>query len=52
MLKYGLFSLQTVRDNYPKTLITLDDERPSFHEGIRQVYALDWLLGQSAGESQ
>jgi predicted AAA+ superfamily ATPase len=50
-LKRELSSLWTVRDNYPKTLITLDDERPSFHEGIRQVYALDWLLGRDGGES-
>ena len=25
---------------------TLDDERPYSHEGIRQVYALDWLLNE------
>ena len=41
-----LSSLRAVRDNYPKTLITLDDERPYSHEGIRQVYALDWLLNE------
>ena len=35
-----------MRDNYPKTLITLDDERPYSHEGIRQIYALDWLLNE------
>jgi predicted AAA+ superfamily ATPase len=39
-------SLRAVRDNYPKTLITLDDERPYSHEGIRQIYALDWLLNE------
>lgn len=43
-LERELSSLRAVRDNYPKTLITLDDERPVDHEGIRQVYALDWLL--------
>ena len=37
----GAVSLRAVRDNYPKTLITLDDERPYSHEeGIRQIYAL------------
>lgn len=41
---YEALALRAVRDNYPKTLITLDDERPVDHEGIRQVYALDWLL--------
>ncbi|MEQ6140933.1 DUF4143 domain-containing protein [Bifidobacterium longum] len=25
---------------------TLDDERPYSHEGIRQIYALDWLLNE------
>ncbi|NMM99675.1 ATPase [Bifidobacterium sp. DSM 109958] len=45
-LERELSSLRAVRDNYPKTLITLDDERPVSHEGIRQVYALDWLLGE------
>lgn len=44
-LERELSSLRAVRDNYPKTLITLDDERPVDHEGIKQVYALDWLLG-------
>ena len=43
-LEHELSSLRAVRDNYPKTLITLDDERPVDHEGIRQVYALGWLL--------
>lgn len=39
-----LASLRAVRDDYPKTLITLDDSDPVSHEGIRQVNALDWLL--------
>lgn len=43
-LERELSSLRAVRDDYPKTLITLDDERPTSHEGIGQVYALDWLL--------
>lgn len=39
-----LRALQSVKDNYPKTLITLDDERPQSYGGIRKVYALDWLM--------
>lgn len=39
-----LASLRAVRDDYPKTLITLDDSDPVSHEGIRQVNVLDWLL--------
>ncbi len=36
-----------VRDNYPKTLLTLDDAREQSYNGIRRIYALDWLLGES-----
>ncbi|WEV66151.1 ATP-binding protein [Bifidobacterium sp. ESL0764] len=43
-LERELSSFRSIDDNYPKTLITLDDERPTSHNGIRQVYALDWLL--------
>lgn len=39
-----LASLRAVRDDYPKTLITLDDSDPVSHEGIQQINALDWLL--------
>ena len=50
-LERELASLQSVRDNYPKYLITMDDVRPVSHDGIQQVYALDWLLEQD-GHSQ
>ncbi|MDF7665425.1 ATP-binding protein [Bifidobacterium sp. ESL0745] len=43
-LERELSSFRGVDDNYPKSLITLDDELPTEHNGIRQVYALDWLL--------
>ena len=39
-----LSSFRNADDNYPKYLLTLDDERPRSHEGIQQIYALDWLL--------
>ncbi|MDF7664247.1 ATP-binding protein [Bifidobacterium sp. ESL0763] len=39
-----LSSFRGIDDNYPKTLITLDDERPTSHNGIQQVYALEWLM--------
>ena len=39
-----LASLEAVRDNYPKFLLTLDDADPAQHGGIRQVNALEWLL--------
>lgn len=44
-LERELRPLRVLDDNYPKTLITLDDIRPTSHGGIEQVYALDWLLG-------
>lgn len=43
-LEREIAPLAVLRDNHPKYLITLDDVRPVSHEGIRQVYALDWLL--------
>ena len=42
-----LSSLRAVKDNHPKTLLTLDDADPINHEGIRQINALDWLLGKA-----
>lgn len=45
-LERELASLKAVRDNYPKTLITLDDADSVSHDGILQVNALDWLLGR------
>lgn len=43
-LERELSSLEAINDSYPKTLITLDDVGEISHNGIRQVYALDWLL--------
>ncbi len=45
-LERELASLQSVRDSHPEHLITMDDVRPISHDGIQQVYALDWLLAQ------
>ena len=38
-----LAPLRAVRDNRPKTLITMDDADPGDHDGIRRVFALEWL---------
>lgn len=35
-----------VNDHYPKYLLTLDNDPLVVHNGIRQVYALDWLQGE------
>lgn len=38
-------SLGCIFDHNPKFLLTLDDDPPSTHNGIKQLNALDWLLG-------
>ena len=48
-LKRELAPFKTIRDQYPKTLITLDNDPPLDHNGIRQVNAVDFLL--ESGES-
>lgn len=39
-----LSALEAIKDNYPKFLLTLDFETND-HNGIRQLNALNWLLG-------
>ena len=41
-----LSPLQSIRDNYPKTLLTLDRIGLGNHEGIQHVNIIDWLLGR------
>jgi len=43
-LKRELHCLKVIRDNYPKYLLTLDDDPPSSHDGILQMNALDFLF--------
>ena len=43
-LKRELRSLQAVKDNYPKMILTLDDDPESDYNGILRKNALDWLL--------
>ena len=40
--------LLAIDDNYPKTLITLDEDLPSDINGVRQVNAYDFLLGRNS----
>lgn len=44
VLARELAPLNTIKDNYPKYLITLDPDPEINHNGIIQQYALDWLL--------
>lgn len=42
-MKRELEPLQAIPDNYPKYLLTLDNDPQIFHDGIKQQYVLDWL---------
>lgn len=42
-LKRELKPLKAIKDSFPKFLITLDECNEISHEGIRQIYALDWI---------
>lgn len=43
-LERELKPLLQLKDHSPMYLITFDNEPPSFYNGIKKVYALDWLL--------
>lgn len=43
-LQRELTPLRQISDHNPKLLLTLDPDPVILHDGIRQVYALDWLL--------
>jgi predicted AAA+ superfamily ATPase len=43
-LERELRPLDGITDHYPKYLLTMDLDPPISHNGIRQLYALDWLL--------
>lgn len=46
ILKRELAPLKSVKDYYQRYLITMDMVPPTSYDGIKQVYALDWLLEQ------
>ncbi len=46
-LKRELAPLDMIPDHNPKYLLTLDDDPPMFHNGIRQLNALEWLLSRT-----
>jgi hypothetical protein len=43
-LERELRPLNSISDHNPKFLLTLDDDPPAVHNGIRRLNALDWLL--------
>ncbi len=46
VLKRELASLQQISDNYPKYILTLDNDPEADYEGIRKINALEWLVGE------
>lgn len=44
-LERELRPLQSIRDHYPKMILTMDDDPEAQYDGIRRVNARDWLLG-------
>lgn len=44
-LQRELRPLKVVKDNYPKLILTLDDDPPGDYNGITRMNALDWLMG-------
>lgn len=45
-LNRELRPLFMVKDNFPKFLITMDNVPVTYHNGIKQIYALDFLNGE------
>ncbi len=41
-----LSPLRAISDNYPKSLLTMDNDPMVWHDGIKQQYVLDWLTGE------
>lgn len=44
-LERELRPLLSIRDHYPKVILTLDDDPEVQYDGIRRINARDWLLG-------
>jgi len=43
-LERELSPLNSISDHNPKYLLTMDDTPMMSHNGIKQIYVLDWLL--------
>ena len=47
-LERELAPLDSIRDHNPKFLLTMDYGSVVSHNGIKQIYALDWLTGRAS----
>lgn len=45
-LKRELATLQQINDQYPKYILTLDDDPVADYDGIKRINALKWLMGE------
>ena len=45
-LKRELASLQQINDQYPKYILTLDEDPTADYNGIKRINALRWLMGE------
>lgn len=43
-LNRELIPLQKISDNYPKVILTLDDDPEADYDGIKRINVLDWLI--------
>lgn len=43
-LKRELGALESIQDHNPKYILTMDNDPPTSYNGIRQRYALEWLI--------
>ncbi len=43
-LKRELTSLQQIKDQYPKIILTLDDDPTADYDGIKRMNALEWMM--------
>ncbi len=45
-LKRELASLQQINDQYPKYILTLDEDPVADYDGIKRINALKWMMGE------
>ena len=48
ILDRELTPLKKINDNYPKYILTLDDDLDADFDGIKKINVLDWLLDENA----
>lgn len=44
VLQRELIPLKKINDNYPKYILTMDEDLDADYDGIRKINVIDWLL--------